>query len=187
MAGFHTEYSSMKFGLFFLGEFANMIAISSIAVDAVPRRLERAVAARLAQVRLVPRQARSALLFFFIWVRWTFPRLRYDQLMNLGWKVLLPLVARERRWSPPSWSYWRDARHDRARSVRRRSPAALVVSRLLVVLHRNPVHERAVPGAAFCSLAGIYLLLHAEFLGIGAGHRLRRRDHGAVPVRRSCT
>jgi len=90
VAGFHTEYSSMKFGLFFLGEFANVISISCIAVTLflggwngpwLPDALKFVwFFAKLA-----------AVLFFFIWVRWTFPRLRYDQLMNLGWKVLLPL------------------------------------------------------------------------------------------------
>jgi NADH-quinone oxidoreductase subunit H len=91
VAGFHTEYSSMKFGLFFLGEFANVISISCIAVTLflggwngpwLPDSLKFIwFFAKL-----------GALLFFFIWVRWTFPRLRYDQLMNLGWKVLLPLA-----------------------------------------------------------------------------------------------
>jgi NADH-quinone oxidoreductase subunit H len=89
VAGFHTEYSSMKFGLFFLGEFANVITISCIAVTLflggwngpwLPDSLKFLwFFAKL-----------GALLFFFIWVRWTFPRLRYDQLMDLGWKVLLP-------------------------------------------------------------------------------------------------
>jgi NADH-quinone oxidoreductase subunit H len=91
VAGFHTEYSSMKFGLFFLGEFANVISISCIAVTLflggwngpwLPDSLKFLwFFAKL-----------GVLLFFFIWVRWTFPRLRYDQLMNLGWKVLLPLA-----------------------------------------------------------------------------------------------
>ena len=90
VAGFHTEYSSMKFGLFFLGEFANVITICSIAVTLflggwngpwLPDSLKFLwFFAKLA-----------LLLFFFIWVRWTYPRLRYDQLMHLGWKVLLPL------------------------------------------------------------------------------------------------
>src|SRR5262245_37945127 len=90
VAGFHTEYSSMKFGLFFLGEFANVISISCIAVTLflggwngpwLPDSLKFLwFFAKL-----------SVLLFFFIWVRWTYPRLRYDQLMGLGWKVLLPL------------------------------------------------------------------------------------------------
>jgi len=89
VAGFHTEYSSMKFGLFFLGEFANVLAISCIAVTLflggwngpwLPDSLKFIwFFAKLA-----------VLLFFFIWVRWTYPRLRYDQLMHLGWKVLLP-------------------------------------------------------------------------------------------------
>jgi len=90
VAGFHTEYSAMKFGMFFLGEFANVIAISSVAVVLflggwngpwLPDSLKFLwFFAKL-----------GVLLFFFIWVRWTFPRLRYDQLMALGWKVLLPL------------------------------------------------------------------------------------------------
>jgi NADH-quinone oxidoreductase subunit H len=90
VAGFHTEYSSMKWGLFFLGEYANMITISSIAVTLflggwngpwLPDSLKFIwYFAKL-----------GALIFFFMWVRWTFPRLRYDQLMHLGWKVLLPL------------------------------------------------------------------------------------------------
>jgi NADH-quinone oxidoreductase subunit H len=91
VAGFHTEYSSMKFGLFFLGEFANVISISCIAVTLflggwngpwLPPSLQFI----WFFLKL------GALLFFFIWVRWTYPRLRYDQLMNLGWKVLLPLA-----------------------------------------------------------------------------------------------
>ena len=91
VAGFHTEYSSMKWRLFFLGEYANMITISSIAVTLflggwngpwLPDSLKFIwYFAKL-----------GALLFFFMWVRWTFPRLRYDQLMQLGWKVLLPLA-----------------------------------------------------------------------------------------------
>jgi NADH-quinone oxidoreductase subunit H len=90
VAGFHTEYSSMKFGLFFLGEFANVISISCIAVVLFLGGWNGPFLPPALQfiwffVKL------AALLFFFIWVRWTFPRLRYDQLMNLGWKVLLPL------------------------------------------------------------------------------------------------
>ena len=90
VAGFHTEYSSMKFGLFFLGEFTNVITICSIATTLflggwngpwLPDSLKFIwFFAKL-----------SVLVFIFMWLRWTFPRLRYDQLMNLGWKVLLPL------------------------------------------------------------------------------------------------
>jgi NADH-quinone oxidoreductase subunit H len=90
VAGFHTEYSSMKFGLFFLGEYTAIIAICAIATTLflggwhgpfLPDSLK--FIWFFAKV--------FALVFFFFWVRWTFPRLRYDQLMNLGWKILLPL------------------------------------------------------------------------------------------------
>ena len=88
VAGFHTEYSSMKWALFFLGEYMNMIVISSIMVTLFfggwhgPGPAWAGVLWYLAKLLVI--------LFFFIWVRWTFPRLRYDQLMNFGWKVLLP-------------------------------------------------------------------------------------------------
>jgi NADH-quinone oxidoreductase subunit H len=90
VAGFHTEYSSMKWALFFLGEYAAVFAISSVAIvlflggwhgPFLPPNLQ--FLWFLAKL--------SALVFFFIWVRWTFPRFRYDQLMHLGWKVLLPI------------------------------------------------------------------------------------------------
>jgi NADH-quinone oxidoreductase subunit H len=88
VAGFHTEYSSMKWALFFLGEYMNMIVISSIAVTLFfggwhgPGPAWAGLAWYFLKL--------MALMFFFIWVRWTFPRLRYDQLMGFGWKVLLP-------------------------------------------------------------------------------------------------
>ncbi|HEY2955891.1 MAG TPA: NADH-quinone oxidoreductase subunit NuoH [Candidatus Eisenbacteria bacterium] len=104
VAGFHTEYSSMKFGLFFLGEFANVITICSIAVTLflggwngpwLPEPLKFVwFFAKL-----------GVLLFFFIWVRWTYPRLRYDQLMHFGWKVLLP-IALANIVVTSAWEYW---------------------------------------------------------------------------------
>jgi len=90
VAGFHTEYSSMKFGLFFLGEFMNVIAISCIAVTLFLGGWNGPGPAALGLVWFLLKL--FALLFIFIWIRWTYPRLRYDQLMNLGWKVLLPMA-----------------------------------------------------------------------------------------------
>ena len=90
VGGFHTEYSSMKFGLFFLGEFMNVISISCIAVTLFLGGWNGPGPASLGLLWFMAKL--GVLLFFFIWVRWTFPRLRYDQLMNLGWKVLLPLT-----------------------------------------------------------------------------------------------
>jgi len=90
VAGFHTEYSSMKFGLFFLGEFMNVIAISCIAVTLFLGGWNGPGPAALGLVWFLLKL--FALLVIFIWIRWTYPRLRYDQLMNLGWKVLLPIA-----------------------------------------------------------------------------------------------
>ncbi len=93
VAGFFVEYSSMSFALFFLGEYANMILMSALAVilflggwlppldiapfNWVPGPIWFAVKV-------------AACLFTFVWVRATFPRYRYDQLMRLGWKIFLP-------------------------------------------------------------------------------------------------
>ena len=86
----------MTFALFFLGEYANMILMSAMTVDPVPRRLAAAVRHRAVHLA-ADRVARvwfaakiCFVLFVFLWVRATFPRYRYDQLMRLGWKVFLP-------------------------------------------------------------------------------------------------
>jgi NADH-quinone oxidoreductase subunit H len=90
VAGFHTEYSSMKFGLFFLGEFMNVLVICCIAVTLFLGGWQGPwLPDSLKFIWFFLKLA--VLVFFFIWVRWTYPRLRYDQLMNFGWKVLLPL------------------------------------------------------------------------------------------------
>jgi NADH-quinone oxidoreductase subunit H len=93
VAGFFSEYSAMTFALFFLGEYANMILMSAMTsilflggwlppFDVAPFNWVPGPIWLMAKVAVV--------LFFFLWVRATFPRYRYDQLMRLGWKVFLP-------------------------------------------------------------------------------------------------
>mgnify|MGYP000197413951 FL=1 len=95
VAGFFTEYSSISFGLFFLAEYANMILMSSLTVilflggwyppiDIFPFNVIPGLVWFSLKVFLI--------LFVFLWVRATFPRYRYDQLMRLGWKIFLPLT-----------------------------------------------------------------------------------------------
>jgi len=95
VAGFFVEYSAMSFALFYLGEYANMILMSSLTtilflggwlppLDVAPLNWIPGVVWFALKVALV--------LFCFLWVRATFPRFRYDQLMRLGWKVFLPLT-----------------------------------------------------------------------------------------------
>ncbi len=93
VGGYFTEYSAMPFALFFLGEYANMILMSGMVtifflggwlpiIDVAPFNWIPGPIWFAGKVALV--------LFFFLWVRATFPRYRYDQLMRLGWKVFLP-------------------------------------------------------------------------------------------------
>ena len=94
VGGFHVEYGAMTFGLFFLGEYANMILMSAMTsilflggwlspIPFPPFTWVPGPIWFIAKIMLV--------LFMFVWVRATFPRFRYDQLMRLGWKVFLPL------------------------------------------------------------------------------------------------
>jgi NADH-quinone oxidoreductase subunit H len=98
VGGYHTEYSSMKFALFFLGEYAAMITGSAVVVTLFfgawhipflptdPQQLPFWGGFFLGLIHIVAFFIKVALLlFFFIWVRWTLPRFRYDQLMRLGW------------------------------------------------------------------------------------------------------
>lgn len=87
VAGYHTEYSSMKFAMFFMAEYANMITVSAIAVTFFLGGWHGPFLPPVVWFLL----KLSGCLFFFIWIRSTFPRLRYDQLMHFGWKFLLPL------------------------------------------------------------------------------------------------
>ncbi len=102
VAGYHTEYSSMKFAMFFMAEYTHMIVASSLIVSLflggwyllpyfgwfgidIVKYWFLPPLVFIGKVFLI--------LFLFIWVRWTLPRFRYDQIMNLGWKVLFPLAV----------------------------------------------------------------------------------------------
>lgn len=96
VAGYHTEYSAFKFGMFFMSEYANMIAASAMIVTlylggwSLPFVTFTGVWGGILSIAVFWAKT-LAIISVFIWVRWTLPRFRYDQLMNLGWKVLLPL------------------------------------------------------------------------------------------------
>jgi NADH-quinone oxidoreductase subunit H len=93
VGGYHTEYGSMKFGLFFLGEYINMILMSAMTATLFLGGWQAPTDAEW--LAWVPGPIWLILkivfiLFLFLWVRATFPRYRYDQLMRLGWKIFLP-------------------------------------------------------------------------------------------------
>ncbi len=102
VAGYHTEYTAMKFGMFAMAEYMHMITVAFMAViiyfggwhlwyiaPAIPANEVGLIGALL---RIGILQAKVlVLVFFFMWVRWSFPRFRYDQLMAIGWKIMIPL------------------------------------------------------------------------------------------------
>ncbi len=100
VGGYHTEYSSFKFALFFLSEYANMITASAVIATVylggwqVPWLESLGLAGWLTVLlQILAFCLKTAfMLFFFLWVRWSIPRFRYDQLMNLGWKIMLPVA-----------------------------------------------------------------------------------------------
>ena len=114
VAGFHTEYSSMRFGMFYLAEFMNLITMSAIIITLFLGGPAGPIGPGPAQIwPFIWFTAKLlAFLFTFVWVRGTLPRFRYDQLMDLGWKVLIPLalgwlvllaaviLAVEEQWNP---------------------------------------------------------------------------------------
>jgi len=102
IAGYHAEYSAMKFSMFYIAEYSNMVTASALMAtlffggydipftqwDNVPPWTVVKTLATLGAFLVKT----GFFLFFFIWVRWTLPRFRYDQLMALGWKVMLPFA-----------------------------------------------------------------------------------------------
>jgi NADH-quinone oxidoreductase subunit H len=102
IAGYHSEYSAMKFSLFFIAEYANMVTASALMATLffggwdIPITLWDNVAPHTGWKTLATLAFFAAKVLFFVflymWIRWTLPRFRYDQLMSLGWKFLLPLA-----------------------------------------------------------------------------------------------
>ena len=102
IGGYHTEYSSMKLGFYLFAEYINMFVSAAVmatlyfggynypGMDWVATMVSPNTAALLGTLALFLKI--FGFIFFFMWVRWTIPRFRYDQLMNLGWKVLIPLA-----------------------------------------------------------------------------------------------
>ncbi|MEO8634477.1 MAG: NADH-quinone oxidoreductase subunit NuoH [Gemmatimonadales bacterium] len=100
IAGYHTEYSAMKFSMFFIAEYANMVTVAAMVTtlffggwdipfthwDETPGVAQSLVTGLVMFLKVF------WWLFFFMWIRWTLPRFRYDQLMALGWKVLMPIA-----------------------------------------------------------------------------------------------
>ncbi len=102
VAGYHTEYSGMKFSMFFIAEYANMATVSGLTAtlffggwDIPFTQWDNAgpysVLKTLATLSMFAIKT-GFFLFVFMWVRWTVPRFRYDQLMSLGWSVMLPIA-----------------------------------------------------------------------------------------------
>ena len=92
VAGYHTEYSSMRFAMFFMAEYINMVTVSAVATNLFLGGWHGPfIPVEYGWLWFVIKLA--FLLFAYLWLRWTLPRFRYDQLMSFGWKVLLPLAT----------------------------------------------------------------------------------------------
>jgi NADH-quinone oxidoreductase subunit H len=104
VAGYHTEYSAMHFGSFFLAEYVNVIVASAMTTTlyfggwSLPGFDPHGIVGVLLSI-LVFAVKTGFFVSIFVWVRWTLPRFRYDQLMKLGWKALLPLALLNLFWA----------------------------------------------------------------------------------------
>jgi NADH-quinone oxidoreductase subunit H len=113
VAGFHVEYSGMTFALFFLGEYMNMILVSTLAalmfLGGWLPPFDSALANAIPPIVWLGLKV-AFLLFCFLWFRATFPRYRYDQIMRLGWKVFIPItivwLVVIAAWMQTPWNIW---------------------------------------------------------------------------------
>jgi NADH-quinone oxidoreductase subunit H len=110
VAGYQTEYSSMKFGLFYLGEYAHLLFMSALLTTlffggwqgpVIPGPAILTVLSPIIWFLLKT----FIFVFIFVWIRGTYPRLRYDRVMSFGWKVLIPLGFVNIAWTVV-WILW---------------------------------------------------------------------------------
>jgi len=103
VAGYHTEYSAMRFGAFQMAEYVNVVVASAMTVTlylggwSLPGFTPASLWGAIASILIFAAKT-AFLVLVFVWVRWTLPRFRYDQLMRLGWKALLPLALLNLFW-----------------------------------------------------------------------------------------
>jgi NADH-quinone oxidoreductase subunit H len=101
VGGYHTEYSSMKLGFYLFAEYINMFVSSAVIATLYfggynfPFMNDLGLSHNAISIigAVVMFSKVAFFIFFFMWIRWTIPRFRYDQLMNLGWKILIPLAV----------------------------------------------------------------------------------------------
>jgi NADH-quinone oxidoreductase subunit H len=104
VAGYHTEYSSFKFAAFFMAEYVAMTVASALIVTlyfggwSLPFLHPQGISGAILSVAVFAAKT-SLFLGFYIWVRWTLPRFRYDQLMRIGWKAMLPIGLANLLWA----------------------------------------------------------------------------------------
>jgi NADH-quinone oxidoreductase subunit H len=104
VGGFHTEYSGMRFAMFFFAEYTNMLVLGALGATLFLGGWLGPVLPGPVWLLLKA----YAIIFFMMWVRWTYPRLRFDQLMSLAWKLLIPVALANvlvtavlvHRWAP---------------------------------------------------------------------------------------
>jgi NADH-quinone oxidoreductase subunit H len=114
VAGYHTEYSAMRFGSFQMAEYVNVVVASAITVTlylggwSLPGFTPSSLWGAIASILIFAGKT-ALLVLVFVWVRWTLPRFRYDQLMRLGWKALLPLALVNLLWAA-ALEMWRIGR-----------------------------------------------------------------------------
>ena len=161
VAGYNTEYSSVRFALFPQAEYINMTTMSAVATDLYLGGWHGPfLPSSTGWIWFLVKV--GAILFLYIWVRWTVPRYRYDQLMQFGWKWLFPAsvinLIRDggagavfqclRRWSSICSPAWRSC------------------ASALVIGQRNPMYSVLLLIASFGALAGLYIQLDAPFVAV---------------------
>ena len=208
--GYHTEYSSMKFAMFFMAEYANMITVACVATlmffggasspfghifDAHWGRTARWFSGSLLPIFWFVAKILGFLLLY-IWVRATVPRFRYDQLMGFGWKFLMPVAMMNILATALALAYHAASVLQSLYTTLRKSYAATM--QLLTVHHLRvtgrpgsaespvPAPSHQLGAVAHCGddVAGGALLVAGRGVSRrGAGDRVLRRDHGAVCLR----